>query len=122
MWFDVINMRWSIQANSLSGIVLTKLDVLDELETIRICTAYRYKGKVLNDPPFDQELLPECEPIYEDMPGWQESTFGITDYDKIPQKARDYIARLEELLEIPVVIISTGPGRKQTIIKKHPFD
>ena len=120
-WFDVMSMRSSIQANSLTGMVLTKLDVLDELKTIRICTAYRCKGQVLKEPPFDQELLTQCEPIYEEMPGWQESTFGISDYDKMPQKARDYIARIEELTQVPMMIISTGPERDQTIILSDPF-
>lgn len=120
-WFDVISMRWSIQANSLSGIVLTKLDVLDEFETIRICTGYRYEGKVLTEPPFDQELLTKCEPVYEDMPGWQESTLGISDYKKMPKKAREYIAKIEELTQVPVVLISTGPERDQTIIIENPF-
>lgn len=115
-WFDVPVMRRSIQANSLSGIVLTKLDVLDEFETINICTGYRYKDKVFKTPPFDLEIFSQCEPVYETLPGWRESIFGITEYKKIPQKARDYVSRLEALCEIPIVIISTGPGRDQTIV------
>ncbi len=120
-WFDVPIMRRSIQANSLSGIVLTKLDVLDELETIKICTGYRHNNQVLQTPPFDNIALSECEPIYEEMPGWQTSTYGMTDYQQLPAAARHYIERLEALCKIPVVIISTGPDRKQTIVLKDPF-
>lgn len=120
-WFDVPVMRRSIQANSLSGIVLTKLDVLDELETIRICTGYHYQGKVIQTPPFDSEALEDCVPIYEELPGWKEKTFGLKEYDAIPKKAQDYIKRLEELCGIPVVIISTGPDRDETIILKELF-
>lgn len=120
-WFDVPIMRRSIQANSLSGIVLTKLDVLDELETIKICTGYQYRGSRLETPPFDLEALAECEPIYEEMPGWQEKTFGLKDYEAIPEKARNYILRLQELCGIPVVIISTGPDREETIICQKIF-
>ena len=120
-WFDVPIMRRSIQANSLSGMVLTKLDVLDEFETIKICTGYRYQNKVLETPPFDLQALEACEPIYEELPGWQEKTFGLTKYDQIPQKAKDYIERLEALCGIPVMIVSTGPDRKETIILKNLF-
>lgn len=120
-WFDVVFMCRSIQANSLTGIVLTKIDVLDTFETIRICTGYRYQGKVLQLPPLDGFALTECEPIYEEMPGWQESTFGITNYNAMPQKARDYIKRIEALCQVPVTIVSTGPERDQTIVLQDPF-
>ena len=120
-WFDLPMMRRSIQANSLSGIILTKLDVLDEFDTIKICTAYRYQGKELTTPPFDLEALESVEPIYETLPGWQEKTFGLTEYDQIPSKARDFIKRIEALCGIPVVIVSTGPDRKETIMLKSLF-
>ncbi len=121
-WFDVIAMRRSIQLNSLSGIVLTKLDILDDFETIRICTGYQYNDKLLHEPPFDQLLLERCKPIYEDMPGWKTSTFGITTIDHMPPKALNYIKRLEELLGVPITIVSTGPDRKHTIVLQDPFD
>lgn len=121
-WFDVPIMKRSIQANSLSGMVLTKLDVLDELETIKICTGYEYQGQVLETPPFSTEALEECVPIYEEMPGWQEKTYGIKNYDEIPEKAKRYIARLQELCGIPVVIISTGPDRDETITLQKIFN
>lgn len=120
-WFDVPLMRYSGQANSLTGLVLTKLDVLDELKTIRICTGYQFQGKQLNTLPMDQFVFAECEPIYEEMPGWQSSTYGITDYKNLPEKAKNYIARLEALCEIPIIIISTGPDRKQSIILQEIF-
>ncbi len=120
-WFDVPLMRYSAQANSLTGLVLTKLDVLDELKTIKICTGYQYQGKTLSTLPMDQFIFAECEPIYEEMPGWETITFGITEYNKLPENARNYIARLQELCEIPIVIISTGPDRKQSIILREIF-
>ncbi|WP_032074927.1 adenylosuccinate synthase [Coxiella burnetii] len=121
-WFDVISMRRTIQINSLTGIVLTKLDVLDEFAKIRLCTAYRCDGEVVNEPPFDQSLLESCEPVYEEMPGWQTSTYGLTDYSEMPKEARNYISRLEELLGVPITIISTGPDRKHTIVRQAVFN
>lgn len=120
-WFDVLSIRRSIQINSLTGIILTKLDVLDEFEIIRLCTAYRCNGKILRELPFDQSLLEICKPEYEEMPGWKISTLGLTDYRQIPQAAQNYIARIEELVEVPMTIISTGPDRKHTIILKDVF-
>lgn len=120
-WFDVISMRRSIQVNSLTGIVLTKLDVLDEFEIIRLCTGYLCNGELLDESPFDQFLLETCEPIYEEMPGWQISTYGLTNYNQMPKEARDYIARIEALLEVPVTMISTGPERKHTIVREKIF-
>ncbi len=114
-WFDVPMMRHSTLANSLTAMVLTKLDVLDQFETIQICTGYRYKDQVVQYPPSDSAELLECKPIYESMPGWQTSTFGMTDFEQLPQQARDYVHRLEVLCELPVVMISTGPERDQTI-------
>lgn len=120
-WFDVPLMRYSNQANSLTGIVLTKLDVLDELKVVRICTGYLYQGQKLQSIPMDQYIFAKCEPIYEDMPGWQSSTFGLTEYDELPENARNYIERLEELCGVPIAIISTGPDRNQTIILQDIF-
>ena len=120
-WFDVTSMRRTIQINSLTGIVLTKLDVLDEFAIIRLCTAYRCNGELFSEPPSDPLLLEACEPFFEEILGWQTSTFGLTDYKQIPKAARDYIARLETLLEVPITIISTGPDRKHTIVRKAIF-
>ncbi|QTS83926.1 adenylosuccinate synthase [Coxiella endosymbiont of Amblyomma nuttalli] len=120
-WFDVVSMRRSIQINSLTKIVLTKLDVLDKFEIIRLCTAYQCNGKTLRESPFDQSLLETCKPKYEEMPGWKTSTFGLTDYNQMPEAAQNYIARIEELVEVPMTIISTGPDRKHTIIREDIF-
>lgn len=116
-WFDVPLMRYAALANSLSGMLLTKLDVMDTFKTIKICTGYRSEGKTLDFLPMDQVLFEQCEPIYEEMPGWQSSTFGVKDYDALPQAARDYIERLEALCELPAVMISTGAERHDIIMR-----
>lgn len=120
-WFDAVLMRRSVQINSLSSIVLTKLDVLDAFETIQICTAYRYRGQLIHELPVDLRDLSECEPVYESMPGWQSETFGVTDLSQMPRLAVNYIDRLAQLCGVPIDIISTGPERDQTIVLKHPF-
>lgn len=114
-WFDAVQMRQVVLANSLTGLVLTKLDILDELEKIYICTGYRYQNQILTMPSYDPEVLVACKPIYEELPGWQSSTRGLTRYDQLPQRARDYIARIESLSGTPIVMLSTGPERKQII-------
>lgn len=120
-WFDIVSMRRIIQINSLTGMVLTKLDVLDTLEVVQLCVAYRYGHRILKDPPWDTFILSDCEPIYETLPGWQTSTYGITDYQQMPDAAHAYISRLEALLDIPVMIVSTGPERAHTIVLKDPW-
>ena len=120
-WFDAVALRRSIINSSVSGLCVTKLDVLDELAAIQICVGYAIDGEPISGLPVVVDRFAECKPIYEEWPGWQESTVGITNNDNLPQKARDYLARIEELAGIPVDIISTGPDREQTIIKTHPF-
>ncbi|MDH4055803.1 MAG: adenylosuccinate synthase [Gammaproteobacteria bacterium] len=120
-WFDAVALRRSIINSSVSGLCVTKLDVLDELETIQICVGYSIDGEAIPGLPVVVDRFAECVPIYEEWPGWQESTVGITEFEKLPQKARKYLARIEELAGVPVDIISTGPDREQTIIKTHPF-
>ncbi len=120
-WFDAVALRRSIVNSSVSGLCVTKLDVLDALETIQICVGYSIDGKPISGLPVVVDRFAECVPIYEEWAGWQESTVGVTNYDDLPQKARDYLARIEELAGVPVDIISTGPDREQTIIKEHPF-
>lgn len=120
-WFDAVMMRRSAQLNSLSGLCMTKLDVLDELETLRICVGYKHHGEMLTIFPADTEILSECEPIYEDHPGWQTSTFGIQAYKDLPKNARAYLERIKELVNVPISIVSTGPGREDTIVVSHPF-
>ena len=120
-WFDAVALRRSIINSSVSGLCVTKLDVLDELETIQICIGYQIDGAPISGVPVVVDRFAECEPIYEEWPGWQESTVGVREYGELPVKARDYLARIEELAGVPVDIISTGPDREQTIIKQHPF-
>ena len=120
-WFDAVALRRSIINSSVSGLCVTKLDVLDDLETIQICVGYTIDGNAIDGLPAIVDQFAECAPVYEDWPGWQESTVGVTNFDKLPKKARDYLARIEELAGVPVDIISTGPDREHTIIKAHPF-
>ena len=116
-WFDAVALKRAIDINSLSGLCLTKLDVLDGLDVVKICVGYKDKaGNDVRHMPVDAEGLAECEPVYEDMPGWQASTFGAKSLDQLPQEAIDYVKHLEKLVGIPVDIISTGPDRNETII------
>mgnify|MGYP001820888486 CR=1 FL=1 len=121
-WFDAVALRRSIVNSSVSGLCVTKLDVLDDLETIQICVGYQIDGEPIPGVPVIVDRFADVEPVYEEHPGWQASTVGITDYAALPQEARSYLARIEELAGVPVDIISTGPDREQTIIKQHPFE
>jgi adenylosuccinate synthase len=121
-WFDSVALRRSIIHSSVSGLCLTKLDVLDGLDTLQICIGYRQGGSVHENPPLFADAFADVEPVYEEMPGWQESTLGITSYGALPKNARAYLERLQELVGVPIDIISTGPDRDQTIVLRHPFD
>ena len=121
-WFDSVALKRAIINSSISGLCVTKLDVLDGLERIKICIGYRLDGEILNVPPYLIGRYEDCEPIYEELPGWKASTVGINELSQLPDPARRYLSRLEEILDIPVDIISTGPGRDENIIIRHPFD
>ena len=122
-WFDAVAVRRAVQLNSISGFCLTKLDVLDGLAEVKICVGYRHPdGSVTDVPPMAAEGYEEVEPVLESMPGWTESTFGVQSIDQLPQAARNYIKRLEEVTEVPIDIVSTGPDRVQTIVLRHPYD
>ncbi len=121
-WFDAVALRRSIWLNSVSGLCVTKLDVLDGLDTIRICVGYQTGSGVRELPPSTVEGYADCQPVYEDMPGWGTSTVGITRYDDLPDNAKRYLQRIEAIVETPVDIISTGPDREETIVVRHPFD
>ncbi len=121
-WFDAVALRRAAQINSLTGLCITKLDVLDGLETIRMCASYNYQGENLHMPPLGADAIELCEPVYESMPGWTESTVGVKKLDDLPENARNYLQHLEEMVGVPVHIVSTGPERDETIILKHPFD
>ena len=121
-WFDSVALRRSIVNSSVSGLCITKLDVLDGLETIKICVGYEIDGKPIAGVPVIVNRFADCQPVYEDMPGWSESTVGATSYGDLPVNAQNYLARIADLADVPIDIISTGPDREQTIIKRHPFD
>jgi len=121
-WFDAAAMKRSIQINGVSGICITKLDVLDGAETLKVCVGYRMDGKLSDILPVGAEELAMCEPVYEEMPGWRESTVGVKAYERLPKAARDYLARVEKLCGVPIALISTGPDRDETIVLRHPFD
>jgi adenylosuccinate synthase len=121
-WFDAVALRRSIALNSVSGLCITKLDVLDALDTIRICVGYRCGQRVSDIPPLAADEYADCEPIYEDVPGWRSSTVGITRYEDLPENARAYLDRLQAAVGVPIDIISTGPDRAETIVLRNPFD
>jgi adenylosuccinate synthase len=121
-WFDAAAMKRSIQLNGVSGLCITKLDVLDGAESLKICVGYKVEGKVSDILPVGAEELALCVPVYEEMPGWRESTVGVKTHDGLPRAARDYLARIESLCGVPVDMISTGPERDETIVRRHPFD
>jgi adenylosuccinate synthase len=120
-WFDAVALRRAVQLNSVSGLCITKLDVLDGLDTIRLCVGYSCDGKESVTPPSGAEALANCEPVYVEMPGWKESTVGVKRHEDLPLKAREYLARIEEVVGTPIDIISTGPDRADTIVLRDPF-
>ena len=121
-WFDAAALKRSIQINGVSGLCVTKLDVLDGVESLRLCTGYKIAGSVSDILPVGAEALALAEPIYEDLPGWKESTFGVNVLEKLPENARQYLKRIEEICAVPIDVISTGPDRDETIVLRHPFE
>jgi adenylosuccinate synthase len=121
-WFDAVALRRSIINNSVSGLCVTKLDVLDGLDYLNIAVGYKIDGVEVAHPPSGAEKFSLCEPMYEEMPGWKESTVGVTDYATLPDAAKNYLKRIEELVGVPIDIISTGPDRVETIVLNHPFN
>jgi adenylosuccinate synthase len=121
-WLDVVLLKQAARINSLTGLCITKLDVLDGLEKLKICVAYERNGARIESAPVGAEMLDQCRPIYEELEGWSESTLGATRLDALPAAARTYLDRIEELTGVPIDIISTGPDRNETICLRHPFD
>ncbi len=121
-WFDAVALRRSAQINGLTGICLTKLDVMDELKEINICTSYTMEGEILSLPPSSADDYERCQPNYVTMPGWDTSTVGIESWEALPQEAKDYIRFLEEEVGVPVSILSTGPDRSETLVIQDPFE
>lgn len=120
-WFDAAALKRSIQINGITGLGVTKLDVLDGMDTVRLATGYRLDGRPSDILPVGAEELSGCEPIYEDLAGWKESTVGVTRFDDLPAAARTYLQRIASICEVPIDLISTGADRDQTIVMHHPF-
>lgn len=120
-WYDAVALRQAVHINSLSGLCITKLDVLDGLDVVKICTAYKTKNGEVLTVPKDCDDIETVEPVYEELPGWTESTYGVQQWEKLPENARRYVERLSEITGAPVDIVSTGPDRSETILIKHPF-
>ena len=121
-WLDAVALKRMVQLNGVSGLCVTKLDVLDGFEELKICTAYRLDGETLDAPPLNVHDWPRLESVYEAYPGWQESVRGMRELEDLPAKARAYLDRMEELLGAPIHMIATGPERNENIIRHHPFD
>ena len=120
-WFDAVAIRRAKQLNSFSSLAMMKIDVLDGMEKIKVCVAYKHGKKELLLPPQSSEELANCEPIYEELPGWQESTYGIKEFSQLPENAQNYIHYLEDIINTPITIISTSPERDDTIVLDNPF-
>ena len=114
-------LKRSIQINGITGLCITKLDVLDGLETVKLCVGYKIPGGNCDLLPSGADAAAACEPVYEEMPGWKDSTVGVTQFDKLPAAAQKYLRRLEEASGAPIALISTGPERDETIVLAHPF-
>ena len=120
-WFDGAALKRAIQINGVSGLCMMKLDVMDGMERVQLGVGYKMNGVATDILPFGAELLAQCEPVYEDMPGWSESTLGVTQFEKLPKAAQNYLNRMQEVCGVPIDIVSTGPDREQTIVRRHPF-
>ncbi|MFP4351066.1 MAG: adenylosuccinate synthase [Desulfococcaceae bacterium] len=120
-WLDAVMLRNAVRLNGLTGLVITKLDVLGGLDELKICTGYQYAEKVLEDFPASLKVLGECEPVYETLPGWSEDISNVKSYDDLPRNTRNYLKRIEEITETTIQIVSVGPGREETIILDNPF-
>ncbi len=120
-WLDIVILKNAVRLNGLTGITITKLDVLGGLKSLDICTAYEFEGKVVKDFPAGLKVLAGCKPIFETLPGWSEDISGIRKIEDLPENTRNYLKRIEELIETPIDIVSIGPGREETIVIKNPF-
>ena len=121
-WLDLPLVKYSARVNGITNIALTKLDVLTGLDPVNLCIAYESQGKIVESVPAKLSTLNSCTPVYEEMDGWDENVSGARTFDELPSNTRAYIKRIEEFIEVPVSIISVGPGRDETIICKNPFN
>ena len=120
-WFDAAALKRATQINGLSGLCITKLDVLDGLETLRICTGYKMDGRITDILPYGADSIAHCEPVFEEHPGWSESTYGVKAWDRLPKNAQTYLNRIEQLVGTSIDLVSTGPDREETVVVRHPF-
>jgi adenylosuccinate synthase len=120
-WLDTVLLRNAVRLNGLTGLVITKLDVLGGLKQLKICTGYKYNGEIVADFPASLKILGSCKPVYDVLPGWQEDISGIRKFKDLPENAKKYLDRIEKLTETPIDIVSVGPGREETIILNNPF-
>ncbi|TRM53324.1 adenylosuccinate synthase [Achromobacter sp. LC458] len=120
-WFDGAALKRSVRLNGISGLCITKLDVLDGLETIQLGVGYRVNGEFRDVLPYGAHAVAQAQPVLEELPGWSESTVGITEYDKLPAAARRYLERVAEVCGVPIDLVSTGPDRNETIVLRHPL-
>jgi adenylosuccinate synthase len=120
-WLDAALLKRSVIINGISGLCLTKLDVLDGLAEINVCVGYELDGKQIDILPLDADEIEACKPVYEVFPGWTEKTFGLTKWDELPLNARRYLERVQELIGAPIDMVSTGPDREHTILLRHPY-
>jgi adenylosuccinate synthase len=121
-WLDAVALRRSLQVNSVTGMCITKLDVLDGMDPVKICVAYRLDGREVEVPPVGAEQFAQCQPVLIELPGWKQSTAGARSLEDLPANARQYLAKVEQLCEAPIDIVSTGPDRAETIVHRHPFE
>ena len=115
-------LKYAVRINGLDSLIMTKLDVLDSVEEIKVCASYRHEGETIKDFPSGASALSECEPVYETLPGWMTPTNGIKEFDKLPRNAKLYVKKIEELSGAPVIMVSVGKERKEIIIRKNPFE
>ena len=120
-WLDAAALKRSVIINGISGLCITKLDVLDGLPEIQVCVGYRLGNRTLDILPLDADDIAACEPVYETFPGWQEKTFGLTRWEELPLRARAYLERVQALIGSPIDMVSTGPDREHTILLRHPY-
>ena len=120
-WLDTVILNNAVRLNGLTGLAVTKLDVLGGLDSLNICTGYEYQGKTLDYFPGDLHILGKCKPVYETLPGWSEDISGIRNYNDLPENTKSYLKRIEEIVETPVQIVSIGPAREETIVLENPY-
>ena len=120
-WLDAALLKRSIIINGISGLCITKLDVLDGLPEIKVCVGYELDGRRIDILPLDGDEIAACEPVYDTFPGWEGSTFGLTRWDALPANAQRYLERVQAFIGAPIAMVSTGPDREHTIVLRHPY-